>query len=118
MAEDGKTIKAFYDKTTNKILVNENLTNDSDIRASIAREWKISEDLKDGKGKPNEEGRLKATVAGELAYDDMMNADSEVTSDASDVYVKRFDEEYSKEEKKKLEEAQNAKTNISKKNII
>ena len=36
------------------------------------REWKISEDLKNEKGKPNEEGRLKATVAGELAYDDMM----------------------------------------------
>ena len=33
---------------------------------------KISEDLKDEKGKPNEEGRLKATVVGELAYDDMM----------------------------------------------
>ena len=72
LAEDGKTIKAFYDKTTNKIFVNENLTDDSEIRAGIAREWKISEDLKDGKGKPNEEGRVKATVAGELAYDDMM----------------------------------------------
>ena len=72
LAEDGKTIKAFYDKTTNKIFVNENLTDDSEIRASIAREWKISEDLKDGKGKSNEEGQLKATVAGELAYDDMM----------------------------------------------
>ena len=139
LSEDGKTIKAFYDKTTNKIFVNENIEDDVEIRASIAREWKISEDLKDGKGKPNEEGRLKATVAGELAYDDMMkrgregktesistdsftdavmDVNSEVTSDASDVYVKRFDEEYSKEEKKKLEEAQNAKTNISKKNII
>ena len=136
LAEEGKTIKAFYDKTTNKIFVNENIEDDVEIRASIAREWKISEDLKDGKGKPNEEGRLKATVAGELAYDDMMkrgregktesistdrfadaimDVNSEVTSDASDVYVKRFDEEYSKEEKKKLEEAQNAKTNISKK---
>ena len=72
LAEDGKTIKAFYDKTTNKIFVNENIEDDVEIRASIAREWKISEDLKDGKGKPNEEGRLKATVAGELAYDDMM----------------------------------------------
>ena len=72
LAEDGKTIKAFYDKTTNKIFVNENLTDDLEIRAGIAREWKISEDLKDKKGKPNEEGRLKATVAGELAYDDMM----------------------------------------------
>jgi len=72
LAEDGKTIKAFYDKTTNKIFVNENIEDDVEIRASIAGEWKISEDLKDGKGKPNEEGRLKATVAGELAYDDMM----------------------------------------------
>ena len=72
LAEDGKTIKAFYDKTTNKIFVNENIEDDVEIRASIAREWKISEDLKDGKGKPNEEGQFKATVAGELAYDDMM----------------------------------------------
>ena len=72
LAEEGKTIKAFYDKTTNKIFVNENIEDDVEIRASIAREWKISEDLKNEKGKPNEEGRLKATVAGELAYDDMM----------------------------------------------
>ena len=72
LSEDGKTIKAFYDKTTNKIFVNENIEDDVEIRASIAREWKISEDLKNEKGKPNEEGRLKATVAGELAYDDMM----------------------------------------------
>ena len=50
----------------------ENIEDDVEIRASIAREWKISEDLKDGKGKSNGEGRLKATVAGELAYDDMM----------------------------------------------
>ena len=72
LAEDGKTIRAFYDKTTNKIFVNENLTDDAEIRASVAREWKISEDLKTGKGKTNDEGQLKSTVAGELAYDDMM----------------------------------------------
>ena len=48
------------------------MEDDLKIRAGIAREWKISEDLKNEKGKPNEEGRLKATVAGELAYDDMM----------------------------------------------
>ena len=72
LAEDGKTIRAFYDKTTNKIFVNENLTDDAEIRASVAREWKISEDLKDEKGKANDEGQLKSTVAGELAYDDMM----------------------------------------------
>ena len=77
LAEDGKTIKAFYDKTTNKIFVNENIEDDVEIRASIAREWKISEDLKDEKGKPNDEGRLKATVAGELAYDDMMKRGGE-----------------------------------------
>ncbi|MDO4639844.1 MAG: filamentous hemagglutinin N-terminal domain-containing protein [Leptotrichia hongkongensis] len=72
LAEDGKTIRAFYDKTTNKIFVNGNLTDDAEIRASVAREWKISEDLKTGKGKENDEGQLKSTVAGELAYDDMM----------------------------------------------
>ena len=72
LAEDGKTIRAFYDKTTNKIFVNENLTDDAEIRASVAREWKISEDLKTGKGKANDEGQLKSTVAGELAYDDIM----------------------------------------------
>ena len=72
LAEDGKTIRAFYDKTTNKIFVNGNLTDDTEIRASVAREWKISEDLKTGKEKENDEGQLKSTVAGELAYDDMM----------------------------------------------
>jgi len=50
--KSGGEIEAFYDKTTNKIFINE--------------------DLKDGKGKANDEGQLKATVAGELAYDDMM----------------------------------------------
>ena len=72
LEKDGKSVKAFYDKTTNKIFVNENLTDDAEIRASVAREWKISEDLKDGKGKANDEDQLKSTVAGELAYDDMM----------------------------------------------
>ena len=68
---NGGEIEAFYDKTTNKIFINENVE-DSKTRALVAREWKISEDLKDGKGKANDEGQLKATVAGELAYDDMM----------------------------------------------
>ena len=72
LEKDGKSVKAFYNKTTNKIFVNENLTDDAEIRASVAREWKISEDLKDGKGKVNDEDQLKSTVAGELAYDDMM----------------------------------------------
>ena len=70
--EDGKVPGVFYDEITNKIFVYKGMEDDLEIRAGIAREWKISEDLKDGKGKPNEEGRLKATVAGELAYDDMM----------------------------------------------
>ena len=125
LAEEGKTIKAFYDKTTNKIFVNENIEDDVEIRASIAREWKISEDLKDEKGKPNEEGRLKATVAGELAYDDMMkrgregktgsistdrfadavmDVNSEVTSDDTTEEIRKFDEEYS-QFMKKVDEA-------------
>ena len=70
--EDGKIPGVFYDEITNKIFVHKGMEDDLEIRAGIAREWKISEDLKDGKGKPNEEGRVKATVAGELAYDDMM----------------------------------------------
>ena len=70
--EDGKIPGVFYDEITNKIFVYKGMEDDLEIRAGIARDWKISEDLKDGKGKPNEEGRLKATVAGELAYDDMM----------------------------------------------
>ena len=70
--KDGKVPRVFYDEITNKIFVYKGMEDDLEIRAGIAREWKISEDLKDGKGKPNEEGRLKATVAGELAYDDMM----------------------------------------------
>ena len=36
------------------------MEDDLEIRAGIAREWKISEVLKDGKGKPNEEGRLES----------------------------------------------------------
>ena len=70
--KDGKIPGVFYDEITNKIFVYKGMENDLEIRAGIAREWKISEDLKNEKGKPNEEGRLKATVAGELAYDDMM----------------------------------------------
>ena len=70
--KDGKIPGVFYDEITNKIFVYKGMEDDLKIRAGIAREWKISEDLKDEKGKPNEEGRLKATVAGELAYDDMM----------------------------------------------
>lgn len=74
--KSGGEIEAFYDKTTNKIFINENVE-DGETRALVAREWKISEDLKDGKGKANDEGQLKATVAGELAYDDMMKRGKE-----------------------------------------
>ena len=70
--KDGKIPGVFYDEITNKIFVYKGMEDDLKIRAGIAREWKISEDLKNEKGKLNEEGRLKATVAGELAYDDMM----------------------------------------------
>ena len=139
LAEDGKTIKAFYDKTTNKIFVNENIEDDVEIRASIAREWKISEDLKDGKGKPNEEGRLKATVAGELAYDDMMkrgregktesistesfadavmDVNSEVTSDSSDVYVDLYIEKIIEEKKEILAPLKSSNLNMEQKRNI
>ena len=107
---NGGEIEAFYDKTTNKIFINENVE-DSETRALVAREWKISEDLKDGKGKANDEGQLKATVAGELAYDDMMkragegktrsisidelkigsmDIDSEITADFNNKHVDKF----------------------------
>ena len=107
---NGGEIEAFYDKTTNKIFINENVE-DSKTRALVAREWKISEDLKDGKGKANDEGQLKATVAGELAYDDMMkragenktrsisidelkigsmDIDSEITADFNNKHVDKF----------------------------
>ena len=72
LAQKSEVPGIFYDKITNKIFVDENITDEAVIRAGIAREWKISEDLKTGKGKENDEGQLKATVAGELAYDDMM----------------------------------------------
>ncbi|WP_231724714.1 two-partner secretion domain-containing protein [Leptotrichia sp. oral taxon 847] len=108
--KSGGEIEAFYDKTTNKIFINENVE-DGETRALVAREWKISEDLKDGKGKANDEGQLKATVAGELAYDDMMkragegktrsiNTDdlnvgvmdenSEITADFNNKHVDKF----------------------------
>ena len=72
------------------------------MRASIAREYKIKEDLELGKGKANDKGQLRSTVAGEIAYDEIkdrlkkgdknpisassfdvakMDKDSEVTSD-------------------------------------
>jgi len=108
--KSGGEIEAFYDKTTNKIFINENVE-DGETRALVAREWKISEDLKDGKGKANDEGQLKATVAGELAYDDMMkragegktgsistddlnvgvmDENSEITADFNNKHVDKF----------------------------
>ena len=111
LAQKGEVPGIFYDKITNKIFVDENITDEAVIRAGIAREWKISEDLKTGKGKENDEGQLKATVAGELAYDDMMkraregktgsistselgvavmDVNSEVTADFNNKHVDKF----------------------------
>ncbi len=137
--EDGKIPGVFYDKTTNKIFVYKGMEDDLEIRAGIAREWKISEDLKDGKGKPNEEGRLKETVAGELAYDDMMkqeregktgtistdrfadavmDEDSEVTSDSSDVYVDLYIEKIIEETKEILAPLKSSNLNMEQKRNI
>ena len=101
---EGKEIVAFYDKVTKKIFINQN-AKDDEVRASIAREYKIKEDLKLGRGKENDKGQLRSTVAGEIAYDEIkdrlkkgdknpisassfdvakMDKDSEVTSDHID----------------------------------
>ena len=104
---EGKEIVAFYDKTTGKIFINQN-AKDEEVRASIAREYKIKEDLELGKGKANDKGQLRSTVAGEIAYDEIkdrlkkgdknpisassfdvakMDKDSEVTSDKYTDYL-------------------------------
>ena len=101
---EGKEIVAFYDKVTKKIFINQN-AKDEEVRASIAREYKIKEDLELGRGKANDKGQLRSTVAGEIAYDEIkdrlkkgdknpisassfdiakMDKDSEVTSDYID----------------------------------
>ncbi|KDE63929.1 hypothetical protein FUSO3_03850, partial [Fusobacterium necrophorum BL] len=101
---EGKEIVAFYDKTTGKIFINQN-AKEEEVRASIAREYKIKEDLELGRGKANEKGQLRSTVAGEIAYDEIkdrlkkgdknpisassfdiakMKKDSEVTADLAD----------------------------------
>ena len=101
---EGKEIVAFYDKVTKKIFINQN-AKDEEVRASIAREYKIKEDLELGRGKANDKGQLRSTVAGEIAYDEIkdrlkkgdknpisassfdvakMGKDSEVTSDYID----------------------------------
>ena len=98
---EGKEIVAFYDKVTKKIFINQN-AKDKEVRPSLAREWKIREDLIDNKGKANDKGQLRSTVAGEIAYEEIqkriaknkanpidiakldnaqMNPDSEVTAD-------------------------------------
>ena len=69
---EGKEIVAFYDKKTGKIFINQN-AKDEEIRASIAREYKIKEDLELGRGKENDKGQLRSTVAGEIAYDEIKN---------------------------------------------
>ena len=106
---EGKEIVAFYDKVTKKIFINQN-AKDEEVRASIAREYKIKEDLELGRGKVNDKGQLRSTVAGEIAYDEIkdrlkkgdknpisassfdvakMDKDSEVTSDLRDKNVQR-----------------------------
>lgn len=67
---EGKEIVAFYDKITKKIFINQN-AKDDEVRASIAREYKIKEDLELGRGKENDKGQLRSTVAGEIAYDEI-----------------------------------------------
>ena len=104
---EGKEIVAFYDKVTKKIFINQN-AKDEEVRASIAREYKIKEDLELGRGKVNDKGQLRSTVAGEIAYDEIkdrlkkgdknpisasnfdvakMDKDSEVTSDKYTDYL-------------------------------
>jgi len=101
LKSEGKELVAFYDKVTKKIFINQN-AKDEEVRASIAREYKIKEDLELGRGKENDKGQLRSTVAGEIAYDEIkdrlkkgdknpisassfdvakMDKDSEVTSD-------------------------------------
>ena len=106
---EGKELVAFYDKVTKKIFINQN-AKDEEVRASIAREYKIKEDLKLGRGKENDKGQLRSTVAGEIAYDEIkdrlkkgdknpisassfdvakMDKDSEVTADLADKDTQR-----------------------------
>ena len=67
----GKEIPYFYDKVTGKIYINENADVNT-VKAGIAREWAIREQLEAGNGKENNEGKPKATVAGEIAYNEVM----------------------------------------------
>ena len=85
---EGKEIVAFYDKKTGKIFINQN-AKDEEIRASIAREYKIKEDLELGRGKANDKGQLRSTVAGEIAYDEIK--DRLKKGDKNPISASRFD---------------------------
>ena len=114
---EGKEIVAFYDKVTKKIFINQN-AKDDEVRASIAREYKIKEDLELGRGKENDKGQLCSIVAGEITYDEIknrlkkgdknpisasrfdvakMDKDSEVTSDIITKEDREFIKYYKKE---------------------
>ena len=85
---EGKEIVAFYDKVTKKIFINQN-AKDDEVRASIAREYKIKEDLELGRGKENDKGQLRSTVAGEIAYDEIKNRLKK--GDKNPISASRFD---------------------------
>ena len=85
---EGKEIVAFYNKTTGKIFINQN-AKDEEVRASIAREYKIKEDLELGRGKENDKGQLRSTVAGEIAYDEIKNRLKK--GDKNPISASRFD---------------------------
>ena len=85
---EGKEIVAFYDKVTKKIFINKN-AKDEEVRASIAREYKIKEDLELGRGKENDKGQLRSTVAGEIAYDEIK--DRLKKGDKNPISASRFD---------------------------
>ena len=85
---EGKEIVAFYDKKTGKIFINKN-AKDDEVRASIAREYKIKEDLELGRGKANDKGQLRSTVAGEIAYDEIKNRLKK--GDKNPISASRFD---------------------------
>ena len=85
---EGKEIVAFYDKVTKKIFINQN-AKDDEVRASIAREYKIKEDLELGRGKENDKGQLRSTVAGEIAYDEIK--DRLKKGDKNPISASRFD---------------------------
>ena len=85
---EGKEIVAFYDKKTGKIFINQN-EKDEEVRASIAREYKIKEDLELGRGKANDKGQLRSTVAGEIAYDEIKNRLKK--GDKNPISASRFD---------------------------